>query len=80
MLEEYAGAGIMFLMAMGIACGMVVMTTFLGPKREFAATVFFHGDGLVITKVMAIYHRRSVMLFYAFNDFFFRHNFNYVAG
>ena len=33
MLEEYAGAAIMFLMAMGIACGMVVMTQFLGPKR-----------------------------------------------
>jgi len=36
MLEEYAGAAIMFLMAMGIAGGMVVMTSFLGPKKEFA--------------------------------------------
>ena len=35
MLESYLGAGIMLLMAIGIAVGMVVMTSLLGPKREF---------------------------------------------
>ena len=36
MLGSYLGAGIMLLMAIGIAVGMVVMTSILGPKREFA--------------------------------------------
>ena len=36
MLDSYLGAGIMLLMAIGIAVGMVVMTSILGPKREFA--------------------------------------------
>ena len=36
MLEQYTGAAIMLLFAMGIACGMVAMTSLLGPKRHFA--------------------------------------------
>lgn len=36
MLEQYIGVAIMLLMAIGIACGMVFMTSILGPKREFA--------------------------------------------
>ena len=31
MLEQYTGAAILFLLAMGIACGMIVMTALLGP-------------------------------------------------
>lgn len=36
MLEQYIGAGLMLLIAIGIAVGMVVMTSMLGPKRTFA--------------------------------------------
>ena len=36
MLESYTGAAILLLIAAGIAVGMVVATTLLGPKREFA--------------------------------------------
>jgi len=35
MLESYLGAGIMLFMAASIAVGMVLMTSILGPKREF---------------------------------------------
>ncbi|MEE9259438.1 MAG: NADH-quinone oxidoreductase subunit A [Nitrospinaceae bacterium] len=35
MMEQYLGAALMLLIAIGIAVGMVVMTTILGPKREF---------------------------------------------
>ena len=35
MLEQYLGAALMLLIAVGIAVGMVVMTTILGPKHEF---------------------------------------------
>ena len=35
MLDSYLGAGIMLFMAASIAVGMVLMTSILGPKREF---------------------------------------------
>ncbi len=35
MLAEYIGVALMLLMATGIAVGMVVMTSILGPKRYF---------------------------------------------
>ena len=35
MLEEYIGVGLMLLMATGVAVGMVVLTSILGPKRYF---------------------------------------------
>ena len=35
MLSSYLGAGIMLFIATSIAVGMVVMTSILGPKREF---------------------------------------------
>ncbi len=34
-MEEYIGASIMFLMATGIAVGMVFLTSILGPKKNF---------------------------------------------
>ncbi len=36
MLESYTGAAILLLIATGIAVGMVVATSILGPKRNFA--------------------------------------------
>ena len=35
MLEEYIGVVLMLFMAIGIAVGMVVLTSILGPKRYF---------------------------------------------
>ncbi|MDA0691874.1 MAG: NADH-quinone oxidoreductase subunit A [Nitrospinae bacterium] len=35
MLDQYIGVAVMLLMATGIAVGMVVMTSILGPKRYF---------------------------------------------
>jgi len=35
MLDQYIGVALMLLMAIGIACGMVLMTSILGPKRYF---------------------------------------------
>lgn len=35
MLEEYIGVALMLLMAIGVAGGMVLMTSILGPKRYF---------------------------------------------
>jgi len=35
MLEEYIGVALMLLMAIGVAVGMVVLTSILGPKRYF---------------------------------------------
>ncbi|PIQ97903.1 MAG: NADH-quinone oxidoreductase subunit A [Nitrospinae bacterium CG11_big_fil_rev_8_21_14_0_20_56_8] len=35
MLEQYIGAGIMLLVATAIACGMVLLTSILGPKHQF---------------------------------------------
>ena len=34
-MEEYIGVSIMLLMAIGIACAMVFLTSILGPKKEF---------------------------------------------
>jgi NADH-quinone oxidoreductase subunit A len=34
-MTEYIGVGIMLLMAIGIAVGMVFMTSILGPKKYF---------------------------------------------
>ncbi len=36
MLEQYLGVAILMAIAAAIAIGMVVATTFLGPKRSFA--------------------------------------------
>ncbi len=36
MLDQYTGVAIMLLMAIGIAGGMVLMTSILGPKKHFA--------------------------------------------
>ncbi|MBI4390091.1 MAG: NADH-quinone oxidoreductase subunit A [Nitrospinae bacterium] len=36
MLEQYIGASLMLLFAVGIAGGMVLLTSILGPKRHFA--------------------------------------------
>lgn len=35
MLDQYIGVAVMLLMAIGIAVGMVFMTSILGPKRYF---------------------------------------------
>ena len=35
MLDQYIGVAVMLLMATGIAVGMVVMTSILGPNRYF---------------------------------------------
>ena len=35
MLEEYIGVALMLFLATGIAVGMVVLTSILGPKRYF---------------------------------------------
>jgi NADH-quinone oxidoreductase subunit A len=34
-MEEYIGVSIMLLMAICVACGMVFLTSILGPKKEF---------------------------------------------
>ena len=34
-MEEYIGVSIMFLVAVGIAVGMVFLTSILGPKKNF---------------------------------------------
>ena len=61
MLDSYLGAGIMFLMAIGIAVGMVVMTSILGPKREFADKMepFECGESQIVSP-----HQRFSVKFY----------------
>jgi NADH-quinone oxidoreductase subunit A len=61
MLEQYIGAAIMLVMALGIAVGMVVMTTFLGPKREFADKMepFECGESQLVSP-----HQRFSVKFY----------------
>ncbi|MEO2043643.1 MAG: NADH-quinone oxidoreductase subunit A, partial [Nitrospinaceae bacterium] len=61
MLEQYAGAAIMLLMALGIAVGMVTMTTFLGPKRKFADKMepFECGESQLVSP-----HQRFSVKFY----------------
>ena len=61
MLDSYLGAGIMFLMAIGIAVGMVVMTSILGPKQEFADKMepFECGESQIVSP-----HQRFSVKFY----------------
>ena len=61
MLEQYIGVAIMLLMALGIAGGMVVMTTFLGPKRQFADKMepFECGESQLVSP-----HQRFSVKFY----------------
>ncbi len=61
MLESYLGAGIMLLLAIGIAVGMVVMTSFLGPKRQFADKMepFECGESPIVSP-----HQRFSVKFY----------------
>lgn len=61
MLESYLGAGIMLLMATGIAVGMVVMTSMLGPKCEFADKMepFECGESPIVSP-----HQRFSVKFY----------------
>ena len=61
MLEQYIGATIMLLLSLGIAVGMVVMTTFLGPKRYFADKMepFECGESQLVSP-----HQRFSVKFY----------------
>ncbi|MDP7557507.1 MAG: NADH-quinone oxidoreductase subunit A [Nitrospinaceae bacterium] len=61
MLESYLGAGILLLMAIGIAGGMVFMTSILGPKREFADKMepFECGESPIVSP-----HQRFSVKFY----------------
>ena len=61
MLEQYIGATIMLLLCLGIAVGMVVMTTFLGPKRHFADKMepFECGESQLVSP-----HQRFSVKFY----------------
>ena len=61
MLEQYTGAAIMFLLAMGIACGMIVMTSLLGPKKQFADKMepFECGESQLVSP-----HQRFSVKFY----------------
>ena len=61
MLEQYTGAAIMFLFSMGIACGMVAMTSLLGPKRKFADKMepFECGESQLVSP-----HQRFSVKFY----------------
>mgnify|MGYP000727940544 CR=1 FL=1 len=61
MLEQYTGAAIMFLLSMGIACGMIVMTSLLGPKKHFADKMepFECGESQLVSP-----HQRFSVKFY----------------
>ncbi|PIR00467.1 MAG: NADH-quinone oxidoreductase subunit A [Nitrospinae bacterium CG11_big_fil_rev_8_21_14_0_20_45_15] len=61
MLEQYIGATVMFIMAIGIACGMVFMTSVLGPKRHFAEKMepFECGEKQIVSP-----HQRFSVKFY----------------
>lgn len=61
MLEQYLGAALMLLMATGIAVGMVVMTSILGPKRHFADKMepFECGESQLVSP-----HQRFSVKFY----------------
>ena len=61
MLESYTGAAILLLIATGIAVGMVVATTILGPKREFADKMepFECGESQIVSP-----HQRFSVKFY----------------
>ena len=61
MLDSYLGAGIMLFMAATIAVGMVLMTSILGPKREFADKMepFECGESQLVSP-----HQRFSVKFY----------------
>jgi NADH-quinone oxidoreductase subunit A len=61
MLESYTGAAILFLIATGIAVGMVVATSILGPKRQFADKMepFECGESQIVSP----YQRFSVKFY-----------------
>ena len=61
MLEQYIGAAIMLLMSLGIAGGMVLMTSLLGPKRKFADKMepFECGESQLVSP-----HQRFSVKFY----------------
>lgn len=61
MLESYTGAAILLLFATAIAVGMVVATTLLGPKREFADKMepFECGESQIVSP----YQRFSVKFY-----------------
>jgi NADH-quinone oxidoreductase subunit A len=61
MLEQYIGVAIMLLMSIGIAVGMVAMTTVLGPKRKFADKMepFECGESQLVSP-----HQRFSVKFY----------------
>ena len=61
MLESYTGAAILLLISTGIAVGMVVATTLLGPKREFADKMepFECGESQIVSP----YQRFSVKFY-----------------
>ena len=61
MLESYTGAAILLLISTGIAVGMVVATTILGPKREFADKMepFECGESQIVSP----YQRFSVKFY-----------------
>lgn len=61
MLESYTGAAILFLFATIIAVGMVVGTSLLGPKRQFADKMqpFECGENQIVSP----YQRFSVKFY-----------------
>lgn len=61
MLAEYIGVALMLLMAIGIAGGMVFMTSILGPKRYFADKMepFECGESQLVSP-----HQRFSVKFY----------------
>ncbi|CAI2718695.1 NADH-quinone oxidoreductase subunit A [Nitrospina watsonii] len=61
MLETYTGAAILLLFATVIAVGMVVATSLLGPKREFADKMepFECGESQIVSP----YQRFSVKFY-----------------
>ncbi len=61
MLESYTGAAILLLIATGIAVGMVVATSILGPKRNFADKMepFECGESQIVSP-----YRRFSVKFY----------------
>ena len=61
MLESYLGAALLLIFAIAIACGMVLMTSILGPKREFADKMepFECGESQLVSP-----HQRFSVKFY----------------
>ncbi len=60
-MESYIGAAILFFIAVAIAVGMVVGTSFLGPKRKFADKMepFECGESQIVSP----YQRFSVKFY-----------------